>query len=72
VSRLAELAALASLQPRLLGAEILGRGQQVVTVERQTLAAQITMEAQRGGEGAERVGQRRARIVAQRTARRAG
>jgi hypothetical protein len=56
VARLAELAALASLQPRLLGAEILGRSQQVVTVERQTLAAQITMEAQRGGEGSERVG----------------
>jgi hypothetical protein len=72
VSRLAELAALASLQPRFLGAKILGRGQQVVSVERQALAAQITMEAQRGGEGSERVGQRRARIVAQRTARRAG
>jgi hypothetical protein len=45
VARLAELALLAALQPRFLVPEALGRGQEIVAVERQALAAEVTVEA---------------------------
>jgi hypothetical protein len=72
VAPLAELAAPAPLQPRLLGLQRLGRREQEGPVERDRLDAEIAVEAQRGGEVAQGLGQRGARIVAQRTAFDAG
>src|ERR687892_755284 len=69
---LAELAVAAALEPGLLRPQGLDRRRQEVTFEGHRLHPEIAMESEGGGQRAERVGQRRAGRVAQRTAFGAG
>jgi hypothetical protein len=56
VAALAQLAVAAPLQPGLLGAQRLGRRRQEVALEGDGLDAEVAMEAEGGGQRAERVG----------------
>src|SRR5262245_18853983 len=67
-SPLTQLALTAGLQRLFLAPQRFGRRQQVFTLERQRLDTEITIEAQRLGQRAQRHGQRLVRCVAQRDA----